>query len=118
MTKDQERVTLQRRHVDHLANEDKNNDVNMIGKSSEVAEYLYITICGKHNYRRLLLPHNQASTLFAEGYISNGIVTCNFSQKHRLIVVNSNTPRHFRLGRRDKSGAVVSFGWYVKKCYL
>ena len=122
MTKDQERATLQRRHVDHLANEDKNNDVNMTGKSSEAAEYLYITICGKHDYRRhkprMLLPHNQASTLFAEGYVSNGIVTCNFSQKHRLIVVSSNTSRHFRLDGRDKSGAVVSLGWCVKKCYL
>ena len=45
---------------------------------------------------RVLLPHNQAST-FAEGYILNGIVTYKSLQKHRLIVVNSNTPRHFML---------------------
>ena len=50
--KDQERATLQRCHVDHLANEDKNNNVNIIVKSSEAAEYPYITICGKHDYRK------------------------------------------------------------------
>ena len=102
--------------MDHLANEDKNNDVNIIGKSSEAAEYLYITICGKHDYRRhkprVLLSHNQASTLFAEMYISNGIVACNFSQKHSLIVVNSNTPRHFRLDVTNREPLLALDGVY------
>ena len=92
---------MQRRHIGYLANEDKNNGITIIGKSNEAAEYPYISICGQHGYRRhksrVLLARNQRSTLFAERDTQNAIATYNFWREHRLIVVDPNRPRHFRL---------------------
>ena len=45
----------------------------------------------------MLLAHNQGSALFAGGDTLNAIVTYNFWQEHRLIVVDPVRPRHFRL---------------------
>ena len=43
--KDQEIAALQRRYVDYLANEDKNNGLSIIAKNDKEAEYPYISIC-------------------------------------------------------------------------
>ena len=90
----------------YLANKDKNNGITIIAKSNEAAEYPYINTCGQHGYRkhkiRVLLACNQDSTLFADGNTPNAIVTYNFWQKHRLIVVDPNRPRHFRLDAINK----------------
>ena len=45
----------------------------------------------------MLLTRNNGSTLFADGDTPNAIVTYNFWREHRLVVVNQNRPRHFRL---------------------
>ena len=45
----------------------------------------------------MLLTRNKGSTLFAEGDTPNAIVLYNFWRDHRLIVVDLNKPRHFRL---------------------
>ena len=70
-------------------------------KNNEEDEYPYISICGQHGYRRhkvrVLLTRNQGSTLFADGDMPKAIVTYNFWQEHRLIAVDTNRPRHFRL---------------------
>ena len=98
---DQQIATLQRRYVGYLSNEDKNNGVSIIAKNNEEAEYSYISICGQHGYRRrkarVLLARNQGSTLFGDEDTSNAIFTYNFWRQHRLIVVDPNRPRHFRL---------------------
>ena len=64
-------------------------------------EYLYISISGQHGYRshkiRVLLARNQGSTLFADGDTPNAIATYNFWREHRLIIVDPNRPRHFKL---------------------
>ena len=44
----------------------------------------------------MLLIRNKASTIFADGNTPNAIVTYNFWQEHRLIVVVPDRPRHFR----------------------
>ena len=99
--KDQEIAALQRRYVGYLANEDKNSGITIMAKSNEAAEYPYISICGQHGCRRhktrVLLAPNQGSTLFADGDRPNDIVTYNVWREHRLIVVDPNRPRHFRL---------------------
>ena len=46
---------------------------------------------------RVLLTRNKGSTLVADGDTPNAIVTYNFWQEHRLIVVDPNRPRYFRL---------------------
>ena len=45
----------------------------------------------------MLLARNQGSTLFADGDTPNAIVTFNFWRENRLIVVDPNRPRYFRL---------------------
>ena len=45
----------------------------------------------------MLLIRDKGSTLFAYGDTPNVIVTYNFWQEHRLIVLDPNRPRHFRL---------------------
>ena len=81
--------------------EEKKNDIRIIAKNNEEEEYPYISIYGPHSHRRhkarVLLIRNQDSTLFADGDTPNVIVTYNFWQKHRLIVVDPDRPRHFRL---------------------
>ena len=99
--KDQQIAALQRRYVGYLSDEDKNNGISIIAKNNDEAEYSYISICWQHGYRRhkvrVLLTRNKGSTLFADGDTPNAIVTYNFWQEHRLIVVDPNRPRHFRL---------------------
>ena len=50
----------------------------------------------------MLLTRNKGSTLFADGYTPNAIVTYNFWRENRLIVVDPNMPRHFRLDMIDQ----------------
>ena len=92
---------MRRRYVGYLTHEDKSNGISIIAKNNEEAEYPYISICGQHGYRRhktrVLLARNQGSTLFVDSDTPNSIVTFNFWRKHRLIVVDPNKPRHFRL---------------------
>ena len=99
--KDQQIAVLHRRYVGYLSDEDKNNGMSIIAKNNEEAEYPYISICGQHGYRRhktrVQLARNQGSTLFEDGDKPNAIVTYNFWRQHRLIVVDPNRPRHFRL---------------------
>ena len=99
--KDQQIVALQRRYVGYLSDEDKNNGISIIAKNNEEAEYSYISICGKHGYRRhkvrVLLTRTKGSTLLADGDTPNAIVTHNFWREHRLIVVDPGRPKHFRL---------------------
>ena len=99
--KGQEIATLQRRYVGHLSDEDKNNGISIITKNNDEAQYLYISICGQHGYRRdkvrVFLTRNKGSALFADTDTPNAVVTCNFWGEHRLIVVDPNRPRHFRL---------------------
>ena len=99
--KDQQIAALQRRYVGYLSDEDKNNGISIIAKNSEEAEYPYISICGQHGYRRqkvrVLRACNQGSALFVDGDTPNAIVAYNFWREHRLIVVDPDRPRHFRL---------------------
>ena len=92
---------MQRRYVGYLSNEEKNNGISIIAKNYEEEEYPYISVCGQHGYRRhkvrVLLTRSQDSTLFADGDTPNAIVKYNFWREHRLIVVDPNRPRHFRL---------------------
>ena len=110
--KDQEIAALQRRYVGYLANEDKKNGITIIAKRNEEPEYHSISICGQHGYRRhktrVLLARNQGSTSFAEGNTANAIVTYNFWQKHRLIVLDPNfRTRHFRLDAINREKLLV-----------
>ena len=63
--------------------------------------YPYISIYGEHGYRRhkfrVLLARNEGSTLFTEGDKPNAIVLLNIWREHRLIVVDPDKPRHFRI---------------------
>ena len=92
---------MQKRYVGYLSDEDKNNRISIIAKNSDEADYPYISICRQHGYRRhkvrMLLTRNKGSTLFADGDTPNAIVTHKFWQEHRLIVVDPNRPRYFRL---------------------
>ena len=101
MAKDQQIAALQRRYLDYLWDEYKNNGISIIAKNNDEAEYPYISICRQHGYRRhkvrVLLTLNKDSTLFADGDIPNAIATYNFWQEHRVIVVDPNRPRYFRL---------------------
>ena len=45
----------------------------------------------------MLLTRNMGSPLFADGDTLNVIVTYNFWREHRLMLVDPNRPRHFRL---------------------
>ena len=100
MAKDQQIAALQRRYLDYLWDEYKNNGIS-IAKNNDEAEYPYISICRQHGYRRhkvrVLLTRNKDSTLFADGDTPNAIATYNFWQEHRVIVVDPNRPRYFRL---------------------
>ena len=101
--KDQRIAVLQRRCVGYISDEDKNNGISIIARNNDEPEYPYISICGEHGNRRhkvrVLLAHNKASTLFTDGNTLNVFVTYNFWRKHRLIVVDRNRRRHFRLDK-------------------
>ena len=45
----------------------------------------------------MVLTRNKSSTLFADGDTPNAIVIYSFWREHRLIMVDPNRPRHFRL---------------------
>ena len=80
--------------------EDKYNGISTIEKNSE-EEYPYISIsrpsCYRRHKARVLLIRNQGRTLFADGDTPNAIVTFNFWRENRLITINTDRPRHFRL---------------------
>ena len=99
--KDQQIAALQKRYLGYLSDEDKNNGISIIAKNNDEAEYPYVSLWGQHDYRRhkvrVLLTRNKGSTLFEYGDTSNAIATHNFWQEHRLIVVDPNRPRHFRI---------------------
>ena len=94
-------AALQRLYVSHLSDEDKSNGISIIEKSNDEAEYPYISICRQHGYRshkaRVMLTRNKGSTLFVDGDTPNVIVTYNLRRERRLIVVDANRARHFRL---------------------
>ena len=58
-------------------------------------------MCRQHGYirhkARVLLTCNKGCTLFADGDTPNAMVTYNFWLEYRLIIVDPNRPRHFRL---------------------
>ena len=112
--KDQQIAALQRRYLGYLSDEDKDNGISMITKNNDEAGYPYISICGRHGYKRhkvrVQLTRNKGSTLFADADTLNAIVPYNFWQENRLVVVDPNRPRHFRY---DKPGTVVSPERYV-----
>ena len=99
--KDQQIAALQIRYVGYLSDEEKNNGISIIAKANDEAEYSYMFICRQHSYRRhkvrMLLTRNKGNTLFADGDTPNTIATYNFWREHRLIVIDPNRPRHFRL---------------------
>ena len=99
--KDQQIVALQRRYVGYLSGEDNSNEISIIAKNNEEAEYPDISICRQHGYRRqkvrVLVGRNQGSPLFADGDTLNAIVKYNFWRDHRLIAVDPDRPRPFRL---------------------
>ena len=99
--KDQQIAALQKRYLGYLSDEDKNNEISIIATNNDEAKYPYVSLWGQHGYRRhkvrVLLTRNKGSTLFADGDTAYAIVTYNFWQEHRLIVVDPNRPRHFRL---------------------
>ena len=94
-------VTLKKRYVGYLSDEDKSNGASIIAKNNDEAEYPYISIYRQHGCRkhkiRALLTRNKVRTLFADGDAPNSIVTYNFGLEHRLIMVDPISPRHFRL---------------------
>ena len=98
--KDQQIAALKICYIDYLSDEEKNNRISIIAKNNDEAGYPYLSICRQHGYRRhnfrVLLTRNKGSTLFEHGDASNAIVTYNFWQEHRLIVVDPNRSRHFR----------------------
>ena len=55
----------------------------------------------------MLMACNQGSTLFADGDTPNAIVTYNFWREHRLIVVDPNRPRHFRIDMTNQEQLLV-----------
>ena len=99
--KNQQSAALQSRYVSHLSDEDKNNGISIVARNNEEEEYPYIPICGQHGYRRhkvrVLLTRNKGSALFEDRDTPNTIVKYNFWREHRLIAVDPNRPRHFRL---------------------
>ena len=81
--KDQQIASLQKCYVGYLSDDDKNNGISIIAKKNEEEEeYPYISICGKHGYRRhkvrVLLTRNKGITLFADGDTLDATVTYNF----------------------------------------
>ena len=98
--KDQKIAALQRCFVGYLlkTEEDKNNGISIIAKSNYESGYPYISICGQHGYRR--------NKVQADGDTPNSIVTYNIWREHRLIVVDPNRPRHFRLDMLNQDSLV------------
>ena len=57
---------------------------------------IYLYVDRKVIEGTVLLVRNQGSTLFTED-TPNAIITYNFWREHRLILVDPDRPRHFRL---------------------
>ena len=97
------------------------NGITIIVKNDEAAYYHYISTCGQHGYKRhnfrVLIALNQGDTLLADGDVPNSIVICKFWRQYRLILVDPNGSRHFRLDN-DKSWTVVGFERYIKHFIL
>ena len=78
----------------------KGNGISIITKDN-AEDYPYISTSGPFCYRRhkarVLFICNRGSALFADGVTSNVIITFNFWREHRLIIVDPDRPRHFRL---------------------
>ena len=98
--KDQKIAALQRRFVGYLSKteEDKSNGISILAKSNYEAGYPHISICGQHGYRR--------NKVKADGDTPNAIVTYNIWREHRLIVVDPNRPRYFRLDMLNQDSLV------------
>ena len=66
----------------HFTNGHIKISIIIIGKNANVAEYLYISICGQHCYRRYktrsFFARNHGSTLSVDRDIPNAIVMYNF----------------------------------------
>ena len=109
--KDQQIAALQRRYVGYLSDEEKSNGTSIIEKTNDEAECSYMSICRQHGYRRhkvrVLLTCNKGSTLFADEDPPNAIATYNFWQEHRLIGIDPNKPRHFRLDMINQGQLLV-----------
>ena len=76
--KDQHIAHLQQRNVPLLEDEEKNYSMTIIAKNEEDVEYMFISICGQHGYRRQkkreVLLKNPGSVKFADGDTPNAIV--------------------------------------------
>ena len=55
----------------------------------------------------MLLTRNEGSTLLEDGDTPNAIVTYDFWREHRLIVIDPNRPRHFRLDTINQEQLLV-----------
>ena len=64
----------------------------------------------------MLLKSDQGSTLLEEGDTPNAIVLYNFWHKHRLIAVDPNRPRHFRLDVRNREQLYSAVGYEKIVC--
>ena len=71
-------------------------------KKYSIGTYLYADSMAIEGTRPDFLTRNQGSTLFADWDSGNAIVTHNFWRENRLIVVDLNRPRHFRLEVLDQ----------------
>ena len=100
-SKDQQIAALQKRYLGYLLDEDKSNGISIIAKNNDEAEYPYISMCGQHGYRRhkarVLLTHNRVAHYLGKEIHRMPLCTYNFWREYRLIVVDPNSPSHFRL---------------------
>ena len=73
----------------YFANGHIKSSITITGKNANVAEYLYISVCGQYCYRsyktRGFFTRNHGSTLSVDRDIPNAIVMYNFQREHRLI---------------------------------
>ena len=99
--KDQQIAALQRCYVGYLSDEGKKNGISIITENNDKVEYPDISTYGQHGYRRhkvmVVLRCSKCRRLLLNGDRLNAVITYNFWREHRLIVVDSNRPMHFRL---------------------
>ena len=60
--KDQQMGALQKRYIGYLSNEDKNNGISIITKNNDEAEYMCMSKCRQHGYRRHKVRKDAADT--------------------------------------------------------
>ena len=96
--KDQQIAALQKPYVGYLSDEGKNNGISIIAKNNDEAEYPYISLWRQHGCRRhkvrVLLTRKKG--IYGWRYTKYHCYY-NFWRDYRLIVVDPNRPRHFRL---------------------